>query len=186
MKITAPPYEIEITDDPTYGIHGSGKPGKYTYEYSNGTLLQKRAFAINKRGIVIRKGNQEIASAILCENGGRSMLTEHIYFLDDDLLCVCIGDKLYGFHFPELEVQWFCPVDFGTVHSVHSFSGDLVVHANSGLVRIDRSGEIQWRFQGGNGVFTPGADRLTVFEKHIEVIDGNDRKFMIDASGKEL
>ncbi|MEO1437258.1 MAG: hypothetical protein AAFV80_17080 [Bacteroidota bacterium] len=186
MQINFPPYTIAISDDPTYGIHGSGQPGKYTYEYSDGELIRKRAFAINKRGITIKKGDQTIASAILCENGGRSTISEAIFHLEHDFLYVCIGDKLYALSFPSLKVNWFYPVDFGTIHSVNSFAGDLLIHANSGLVRISKSGSIQWRFQGGNGVFTPGDNRLSLTEGQITVIDGNDRKFVLDGNGEEI
>lgn len=85
-----------------------------------------------------------------------------------------------------LDVNWFCNVDFGIIYFINFFGGDLIIYGNMGLVRISKDGEVIWRFSEGNGVFILGEGKLKVFEKYIELIDGNDQKYMVNEDGKVI
>jgi len=187
MKVDFKNFEIELKDDASYRIKSAGNP-IYKYEYSNGEIIKNLAFTINKRAIIVRdfERKQEISSAILCENGGKAELTQDCFKLAEDELWICVGDKIYCLAIPGLEVSWFRNVDFGTIHSINFFGGDLIIHCNIGLVRIGKDGEVIWKFSEGNGVFIPGEGRLRIFEKHIELIDGNDKQYIVDEFGKTL
>lgn len=187
MTVDFKHFEIELKDDPSYRIKSTGTP-IYAYEFSQGAIIKNLMFTINKRAIIVRDATskQEVSSAILCENGGKAELTQHSFKLEEDQLWICVGDKMYGLDIPTLEVNWFSNIDFGTIHSINFFGGDLIIHGNMGLVRISKDGKVKWKFSEGNGVFIPGEGRLKIFEKHIEVIDGNDQKYMVTEDGKAL
>ncbi len=187
MKINLKSFEVELKDDPSYLIRPSGNP-MYKYEYSHGQIIKNRVFTINKRAIVVRDtaGKYEISSAILCENGGKAGLAQDSFKLEEDKLWVCVGDKMYSLDIPTLHINWFNSIDFGTIHSINFFGRDLIIHANTGLVRMSRKGEIIWKFSEGNGVFIPGEGRLKLFERHIELIDGNDQKYVVNEDGKAI
>lgn len=187
MKVDFKNFEIELKDDASYRIKPASNP-IYRYEFSNGEIIKNLAFTINKRAVIVRdaKDKHEISSAILCENGGKAELTQDSFKLAEDRLWICVGDKMYCLSMPSLEVIWFNNVDFGTIHSVNFFAEDLIIHGNMGLARIGKDGEIKWKFNEGNGVFIPGEGRLRIFEKHLELIDGNDQKFKINEFGEAI
>lgn len=188
MVISYKDFEIEVKDEQAYSVKYAGNATNYQFEYARGKLIENKIFPLNKRGIIIKNVElqKEIASAILCENGGRSGISKDILALEADRLWVCVGDAMYCMVIPTLEVAWFCHLDYGTNHSIHHFQEDFVVHANLGLVRITKQGEIKWKFSGGIGVFVPGDGRLTIFDHHIELIDGNEKKFTINEFGEEM
>ena len=93
---------------------------------------------------------------------------------------------MYCLAVPSLQVNWFNNIDFGTIHSINFFGGDLIIHGNMGLVRIAKDGKIKWKFNEGNGVFVPGEGRLKIFEKHIELIDGNNKNYVINELGEAI
>lgn len=188
MKIDYKTYEIELKDDRSYSTRSSDNLVSYKFEYSSGQINKNRIFTINKRGIIIRDltNKLEISSAILCENGGRTAITEDIYKIEEDKLWICVGDTMYCLKIPNLEVNWFNRVDYGANFSIHNFEEDFIVFGDLGLIRISKSGAIKWRFMGDGGIFIPGEGNLKVFEKHIELIDGNGEKYVINALGEKL
>ena len=187
MRVDFKHFEIELKDDPSYRIKSTGTP-IYAYEFSQGAVIKNLIFTINKRAIIVRDATskQEISSAILCENGGKAELTQDSFKLEEGQLWICAGDKMYSLDIPSLQVKWFINIDFGTIHSINFFGGDLIIHSNMGLVRINKKGETIWKFSEGNGVFIPGEGRLKLFEKHIELIDGNDQQYRINEFGESI
>ena len=182
MNITFKNYTIEIIDDATYAIQSSFNASNYKFEYNNGKINTSKIYTIYKRGIRItdNTSKSEYASAILFENGGKSDLTEGICSIEGGKLFTCVGDKLYNFNMPNLEVNWFKTLNFGTLHTIQPFKDDLIIHGELGIMNLNHSGEIKWKFMGGGGIFTPGKGKLKLSNSHIEVKDGNDRTYILD------
>lgn len=188
MKILHNKYEIEIIDDKSFSSKSSGNLTNYRFEYSGGQINKSRIYTINKRGVIVRDSDsgEELSSAILFENGGRTAVSHDIYEIENEKIWISIGDKLYCLNIPDLTVAWFREIDYGTNHSINKFKDDFIVHGNLGIMRISKGGEVIWKFTGGGGVFIPGEEKLKIFENHIELKDGNDNKFVIDESGVEI
>ena len=188
MKFLHDQYGIEIKDDRAYSTKSSDNLINYKFEYANGQINTSRIYTINKRGVIVRDKNSGdvLSSAILCENGGRTAISEDIYEVENGKLWICVGDKMYCLNIPDLTIQWFNRIDYGTNHSVNRFKNDFVVYGDLGILRISKDGEIKWRFMGGGGVFIPGEGKLKIFDNHIELIDGNNDKFIIDEFGVEI
>lgn len=188
MKITHDQYEIEIVNDRSYSTRSSDNLINYKFEYSGGQLNQSRIYTINKRGIILRDvaSSEVISSAILCENGGRTDVSEDVYKLENEKLWICVGDKIYCLNLPDLTVDWFNRIDYGTNYSINIFKNDFLIHGELGIIRIEKSGAIKWRFMGGGGIFLPGEGKLKISDDFIELIDGNNEKFTIDEFGKEI
>ena len=98
MKILHRNNEIEIIDDNFYV--GSSSSFHYQLKYSNGKIFSGRNYAINKRGIIVRnKMNKEVfASALICENGGRTKINEGLFILMSDALFICVGILYDRYH----------------------------------------------------------------------------------------
>jgi hypothetical protein len=188
MKILYDKYEIELKNDRFYSNKSSNNLINYQLEYYEGQINNARIYTINKRGVIIRDNYSgiEISSAILCENGGRTEISQDIYEIDNDKIWISVGDKMYCLNIPDLTINWFNRIDYGTTYSINNFGEDFIVHGDLGLIRIGKNGEIKWRFMGGRGIFIPGEGKLKFFDNHIELIDGNNDKFIINEFGEEI
>ena len=186
MKIEYENYEIEIVDDNFY-VDNTSKHN-YQSKYSGGHKVNGRSYAINKRGIIIKELNNEslFSSILLCENGGRTKISLDLFKIIEDDLLICIGDKIYCLKIPNLQINWFKSLPLGTNYLINSFKEDYLVFGEIGLVRINEAGEEIWHYKGENGIFIPGNGKLKISDSVIELIDGNDKKYIIDESGKEI
>lgn len=187
MKINYKTYEIELIEDNSYSTISADNLRDYKFEYFGGEINKNRIYTINKRGLIIKEigTGVEVSTAILCENGGRTKISQDIYCLEEDKLWICVGDKLYCLNIPALTVDWFNRIDYGTNYSITKFKTDFIVFGELGLVRMTKEGTIKWRFMG-SGIFLSGKNNLKFFENHIELIDGNSEKYMINEFGEEL
>jgi len=188
MKILYDKYEAEIIDDNSYSSKSSGNLTNYKFEYSAGQINKSRIYTLNKRGIIVRDNNsgEELSSAILFENGGKSAISEDIYEMENEKIWICIGDKIYCLNIPDLTIAWFKETNYGTNHSINKFRNDFIIHGELGILRMNKEGEIIWKFMGGGGVFIPGKERLKILDTHIELTDGNDNNFIINEFGEEI
>lgn len=186
MKIEYKNYEIEIVDDNFYVANSS--KNNYQSKYSNGNKVTGRSYAINKRGIIIKERNSEsiFSSVLLCENGGRTKISPDLFIIIEDDLLICIGDKVYCLKIPNLQINWFKSLPLGTNYSINSFKEDFLVFGEIGLVRMNNKGEEIWHYKGENGIFMPGDGKLKISNNTIELRDGNDKKYIVDGSGKEI
>lgn len=187
MKLIHDKYEIEIIDDKYY-LKSSNNSRNYEFVYSAGKITNSRLYTINKRAVIVRgRTNGEVlASSILCENGGKTTINEDIYEIENDRIWICVGDKMYGLNIPDLSVHCFISIDLGANHSINKFKNDFVAFGDSALVRFTKSGEIKWSYLGEGGVFVPGEGNLKIFDDHIELIDGNRDKFVINEFGEKI
>lgn len=186
MKIEYGNYKIEIVDDNFY-VDNTSKHN-YQSKYSDGHKVTGRSYAINKRGIIIKELNSEsvFSSVLLCENGGRTTISPDLFKINEGDLLICIGDKVYCLKIPNLQINWLKSLPLGINYSINNFKGDYLVFGEIGLVRMSKIGEEIWHYKGENGIFTPGNGKLKISDKTIELIDGNDKKYIIDESGKEM
>jgi len=184
MTINYKEYEIELIDDNNHPVKSNDK---YKYEYFDGKIIKNRIFPMNKRGIFIRSTNNKskISSAVLCENGGRTTIAESVFQIEDEKIWVCVGDKVYCLKIPTLQIEWHAYFNNGVNFSVHQFQEDLLIHGELGLIRISTDGTLKWRYEG-SGIFISRKDNIKIEGNTIELIDGNNDKYIIDEFGNEL
>ena len=184
MIISYQIFEIELRQEQGYLIKSKNNTNTYQFEYHGGQIIKNLVYPLNKRGIIVRnqRDNSEVASAILCENGGKSVLDDHAFSLIDDSIWICIGDKLYCLALPNLQVQWFGDIGIGSNYSIQSFEEDVLVFGELGVVRLGNDGSSKWQYKGG-GIFLPGADKWSICGNQIVLLDANKQKHHLDTNG---
>lgn len=189
MKIEYKKYEIEILDDKEYSIKSTDNIRKYKLEYSKGEVIDERIYPTSKHGIRIKDKiiEEEISSAIICEYGGATTIHKKSFFLAEDSIWICICNKIYCLSLPNLEIEWFGRFDNATNFSINPFKKDFIIHGELEIFRINRKGEIKWRF-GGKDIFVTenGEDNFQIKEDWIEIIDWEGYSYKIDENGEEI
>ena len=191
MKIEIDKYEIEIFDNKQYTTKSADNLRKFKYEYNGGKLNDVRIYPTCQYGIIVKniiKG-VEISSAIICENGGATIIHEQSYFIEDGMIWICICNKIYCLNLPELSLIWFNQIDHATNFSIHPFKDDFIVHGELEVIRIKRNGEVVWSFGGRDIFVTEEEEEEEVFQikkNLIEVVSWDGYMYTIDENGKEL
>lgn len=185
MKIEYKNYEIEVLDDKDYSIESTDNIRTYKLEYFNGEKFQPTS----KHGIRIKDKviEKEISSVIICENGGATTIHKKSFFIEEDRIWICICDKIYCLNLPKLDIEWFKQFDHVTNFSINPFKNDFVIHGELEIFRINRKGEIKWRF-GARDIFVSekGENSFQITEDLIEVTDWGGYKYKLDKNGKEV
>lgn len=189
MKIDYKEYEIELLDDRDYSTQSVDNTRNYQFEYSKGAEIEERIYPNSKHGIrVIEKSNKkEIASAIICENGGATTIHPKCSIVENDKIWICAGDKIYCLNIPTLEIDWYGRFDYATNFSIYHFHDDFVIHGELEIFRINRKGEVVWRF-GGRDIFVTrkGEDNFRIQGNEIMIKDWDGYVYNIDENGKEI
>ncbi|MFK7907789.1 MAG: hypothetical protein AB8B69_21830 [Chitinophagales bacterium] len=182
-------YEIEILDDKEYSIESVDNLKKYKFEYFEGKEIEGRFYPVSKHGIRVKdkSNNEDIASAIICENGGLTTIHEKSFFIDNQKIWICIGNKIYCLSLPKLEIEWFGRLDCATNFSINPFKGDFIIHGELEILRVNRKGEIKWRF-GSKDIFVMEneEDNFQIKNDWIEAKDWEGYKYKINENGNEI
>lgn len=188
IQIEHQDFEITIVDDNFYVKSTLPDRPQYQFQYTEGAIFTGRSYAMNKRGILVKDAQSKelLASTILCENGGRTTISHDLCSITGEHLVVLIGDKRYSLKLPNLAINWFEQGLLGAYFSIHHFKDDFLLFGEVGLSRMDANGRVIWKFKGGSGVFTPGKDRLKIMGDTIELIDGNDVRYLINEDGEAI
>jgi len=181
-------YKIEIVNDRFYSPNSPNNQREYQFQYHVGKMNTNRLFTINKRGITLQEkdSNKVLSSAILCENGGKTEVSKEIFQIQNDKFWMLVGDKIYCLQIPSLELFFWKTIDLGTIYSIHKFQNDFVIYGELGVNRLTTEGENIWEFKGSKGIFLPTKDCLIIRENTIELIDGNEEKFVLNEFGKVI
>lgn len=189
MKVAYGNYFIEIIDDKDYSIISTDNIRKYKFEYNSGDVISERFYPTSKHGIRItdKLTEDEISSAIICENGGATTVHEKSWHIENDKIWVCVCDKIYCLDIPTLKIEWHGRFDYATNFSINPYKGDFIIHGELDILRIDQNGKIKWRF-GGRDIFMSenGSNNFIISTDAIVAIDWQGYEYRIDENGNEL
>ncbi|WP_378172598.1 hypothetical protein [Aquimarina sp. SS2-1] len=189
MKVEYKEYEIEFLNEENYSTKSVDNIRKYKFEYSEGKDIKDRNHHMSKHGIRVRKNltDELISSAIICEYGGSTTIHQKSFFIDDQKIWICVCDKIYSLKLPNLEIEWFGTFDYATNLSINQFQDDFIIHGELEILRINRKGQIKWRF-GARDIFITetGENNFQINNGIIEVQDWEGYKYIIDQNGKEI
>jgi hypothetical protein len=145
-------FRIEIVDDPIYSLNSTDNISNYDQEYFDDKPYSDRNYSNSKHGIRVFKNDLELSSAIICEVGGATTIHENSCLIKDGLLFICCSDKIYALSLPDLKLKWKKRLDPATCFGIYSFQGDLVVHGELQITRVDINGIEKWSF-GARDIF---------------------------------
>jgi len=169
---------------------------QYTVESADNLRLYKRVYVddswdrysnVSNVAILVKHGQDEVASAILCDIGIFTGLSESSFIIEENVLYICLGNKLYYLNLPDLTLKWKGQVDYVTNFSVQKLEDDLLVHGELEIIRITKLGEIKWRF-GGNDIWVnnDGFPVITILYDRIELVDYQSNGYSIGLDGNTI
>jgi len=166
---------------------------QYTVESADNLRLYKRVYVddswdrysnVSNLAILVKHGEDEVASAILCDTGVFTGLSESSFIIEESVLYICAGNKLYYLNIPDLTLKWTGQVDYVTNFSVQKLEDDLLVHGELEIIRITKLGEIKWRF-GGHDIWVniDGFPVITILYDWIKLVDYQSNCYSIGFDG---
>nr|WP_319401664.1 hypothetical protein [uncultured Carboxylicivirga sp.] len=187
MKTVFENYTIEILSDSTYTPNSTDNINSYDLIYPENLGLFSRNISSTKTVINIYEELNLIKSAIICEPHGVTIESESSYVILDSVIYIIARDFVYSINIPDLSLNWSKEVDSVCCLAIYKLERDLLVHGELDIVRINKDGEIKWRFSGReNWINLSGKQEVTIEEHQIRLIDFDSNEYLVDFDGNEI
>lgn len=176
---------VEIFNDETFTIESSDNRFPYDYIYCDSESSDYKPSS--KHGVILKKDNKIILSAILCGVGGATGIYDNSAVIDNDRLLVCVANKIFCLLLPELKLDWIINPHSVTCFQIFITKKGFIVHGESQISLIDLTGKIHWSFIGKDIFVTPESGKeIEMTNDYINVMDWNGKKYQIDYNGKQI
>jgi hypothetical protein len=186
METVLGKYKIEIVNDSTFTPNSTDNINSYDIVYSESMSLSSRNMSYTQTAIKTYENSNPVKTAIICEPGGVTIDSETSFVIDDSVLYIIAKDMVYSLNIPDLSLNWSKAIDSLCCLAIHRLESDFLVHGELDIIRIGRDGQIKWRFGGRENWINPsGKPEVTIKTNHIELIDFDSYKYIIDFNGKE-
>ncbi len=185
IEIAHQQYKVLIYTDHQYTVESADNLRRYNRVYIDDSC--DRHSNVSNVAILVKHGQDEVASAILCDIGVFTGLSESSFIIEERVLYICAGNKLYYLNIPDLTLKWTGQVDYVTNFSVQKLEDDLLVHGELEITRITKLGEIKWRF-GGQDIWinTNGFPVITLLYDRIKLVDFQSNFYAIGFDGNTI
>lgn len=185
IEIAHQQYKVFIYTDHQYTVESADNLRRYNRVYIDDSC--DRHSNVSNVAILVKHGQDEVASAILCDIGVFTGLSESSFIIEERVLYICVGNKLYYLNIPDLTLKWTGQVDYVTNFSVQKLEDDLLVHGELEITRITKLGEIKWRF-GGQDIWvnTNGFPVITLLYDRIKLVDFQSNFYAIGFDGNTI
>lgn len=184
MKLNYKNYEIEVFDEPNYTLNSVDNLRDYKKVFFEGKHQEDRFYPTSKHAIIVKEFETEISSAIICEMGGATGISEKSFIIENDKIWICVCNKIYCLEIPTLELKWSKKIDFVTTFSIQKIENDFIVHGELEIKRITQSGETIWSF-GGRDIWVniEGKTELNIENDRIRLFDFESNEYLINFDG---
>lgn len=185
IEIAHQQYKVFIYTDHQYTVESADNLRRYNRVYVDDS--RDRYSNVSNVAILVKHGQDEVASAILCDTGIFTGLSESSFIIEERVLYICVGNKLYYLNIPDLTLKWTGQVDYVTNFSVQKLEDDLLVHGELEITRITKLGEIKWQF-GGQDIWvnTNGFPVITLLYDRIKLVDFQSNFYAIGFDGNTI
>jgi len=108
------------------------------------------------------------------------------YLLKENILILYFETTILALKPQTLDPIWEL-TDFFDVISIEEHKGDLFIHDELELVRIDKEGTVKWRFSGSDHfVSYDGTENFMFKDDFIRMVDSNEIEYHISYEGKDI
>ncbi len=171
-------YEIELFNDESYTIGSADNINNYDFEYSGGKG------STVKHGVLLKQDGNVIKSAILCGGKGQTSIHFNSAIVFDDMLIVCVSNKVFCLYLPSLKLRWEKEFDEVACFQIFKTSESYLIHGELSITRIDFDGKIIWSFSGKDiFVSKDGHNEVKLTSRGIEITDWNETKYLLGYNG---
>lgn len=187
VKLNYKNYQIEVINDINYTINSADNLKVYDKVFFQGKSIEDKFYPTSKCGIIIKESGSKIASAIICESGGTTAITEKSFLIEDDKIWICVTNKVYCLEIPSLDLIWRKEIDFITNFSIHKVEEDFIIHGELDIKRITKSGETIWSFGGRNIWVNPESKtEFNIENNQIHLFDFESNEYILDFNGETI
>ncbi len=186
MEIAYENFKIELFNDSTFTPNSTDNLNSYDHEYPERSDLSSRNISSTKTAIKVYDKLILLKSAIICEPGGITIESETSYVIKDFVIYLIARDLVYSLNIPDLSLNWAKECDSLSCHAIYKLENDFLVHGELDILRIDKEGEIKWRFGGRQNWINPsGKPEVTIEGNQIRLIDFDSTEYIIDFDGNQ-
>ncbi|AYN03522.1 hypothetical protein [Flavobacterium sp. 140616W15] len=187
VKLNYKNYQIEIFNDSNYTINSIDNLKVYDTVFFQEKKDKDKLYSTSKCGIIVKKSDTKIASAIICESGSATAITEKSFIIEDDRIWICVCNKVYCLEIPSLNLVWRKEIDFITNFSIHKIQDDFIIHGELDIKRITKDGETIWSFGGRNiWVNQEGRTEFNIENNQIHLFDFESNEYILDFNGETI
>lgn len=173
--------ELEIIDDGSYSRNSTDN----RYSYKN--VYDDKSDDSSKIGIFLKDVVGEIINSVIIINYGFSSKLPGSWMTVGDILFILVGNRLYRIKLPELTVLTSSVADMYATIALFKVDNKVIVHGEQEITCFDLDGKKLWSFTGEDiFVSVEGRNPIEIADKHIKLIDFNNRKYLIDFDGQLL
>ena len=166
---------MEIVDDSAYSFRSVDNSITYDSVYGDDEHCS------SKHGILIYEEERVRRTALVWAGAGSTAVHEHSAVISDAALFLCCSNKVFSLSLPELELRWANKADLACCFGVYDYGGDLIVHGELDVSRIDLDGNEKWSISFADITVTPDGRRsFQMTSDHIEVIDWLGNRYKVD------
>jgi len=172
-------YKIELRNDESYEIGSTDNTTKYNFEYEGDS------FSTTKHGVLLKQNGDLIKSAIIFGNEGQTSIHANSAIVFDDMLIICVSNKIFCLYLPTLKLRWVKEVDEITCFQIFKTSESYLVHGELNITRIDFNGDVIWSFSGEDiFVSAEGKNEVELTANGIEITDWNGKNYLLSYDGQ--
>jgi hypothetical protein len=187
LQLTIPykDHEIIITaespDIPRYDAQSTDNPCPPDQEY----FIEDDGYSASSRHrIVIRRGDDVLASRVLLAGGGASGVHARSAFVRGDTCFIAVGPFVCALELPTLRLLWHTRADTFTCFGIYDAPRyeSIISHGELQIARLNYSGQLLWS-ASGRDIFSEG---FTLRDDHAEAIDFNGINYRFDLETGQL
>ena len=171
-------YEIELINEASYVIGSTDNASRYDFEY-NGDVT-----CTAKHGVLLKKDGKVVRSAILFGSAGQTGIHQRSAIVFDDMLIVCVSNKVFCLYLPSLELRWAREIDEVACLQIFKTSESYLIHGKMAITRIEFTGDLIWSFSD-EAIFVSKDDKNTIelTAQGIEITDWRKKEHLLGYDG---
>ena len=154
---------IEIFEDKTYTHNSNDNINNYLFEY----FSKQDEYYSSKFGIIVKKNDKIISSAVISAHGGYTSLNDSNYIIEDNFIIICCGNTLFSLTLPELKLNWKIEIDEVTAFRIEKMNNDYIIRGELAISRINKEGKIIWQ-KYGSDIFVTYDESF-----YFDIVDNN-------------
>jgi hypothetical protein len=155
--------------------------------YNNAYISGENNSPISQIGIELFEDDALITSCLIGSDGGVTGINENSILISYGGIVVCCGDTVFKLTIPDLSLEWKTVADSASCFGIYYLDQDYVVHGELEITRLDKNGEIIWKYSGGDIWTTEnGIDDFAVYDDYILATDWEYYRYKLDFDGKVI
>ncbi|MCP2029481.1 outer membrane protein assembly factor BamB [Flavobacterium sp. HSC-32F16] len=187
MKVDYKNFEVEVLDDPNYTLASTDNLRKYQKVFYDEKHSEDRFDFTIKHAIIIKENETEISSALICEFGGATGISDNSFFIEDYKIWILVCNKIYCLEIPSLNLIWQKELDSFTNFRMYKLENDFIIHGELEIFRITKEGDVIWSF-GGRDIWinAQGKNEFVIENNTIRLFDFESNEYVLDFYGNVI